>query len=101
MSRTPERSEGTAITEGKSRTPERSEGTAITEGKSRTPGTPRSLLALGAVLTVLGLAIAATSPVVGAEGSERTPTQQLAGGAVVLVGWTLLAWGIHRFGRES
>jgi hypothetical protein len=81
-----------------SRRPERSEGAATTEENSRPP---RSLLALGALLTVLGLAVAATSPVVGAEGSERTPTQQLAGGAVVLVGWALLAWGIHRFGRES
>jgi hypothetical protein len=62
---------------------------------------PRTLLAAGALLTVVGLAIAATSPVVGAEGSERTAAQQLSGGIAVLVGWALLAFGIHRFGRES
>jgi hypothetical protein len=78
-----------------SRMPERSEGAATAKGD------PRTLLGLGALLTVLGLAIAATSPIVGAEGSERTAAQQLAGGIVVLAGWALLAWGIHRFGRES
>jgi hypothetical protein len=61
----------------------------------------RRLLALGALLTVLGLGIAMTSPVAGAEGSERTQTQTLAGGMILLVGWAVLGWGIHRFGRES
>jgi hypothetical protein len=61
----------------------------------------RALLGLGASLTVVGLAIAATSPVLGTAGSSRTGAQQLAGGIVVLLGWALLAWGIHRFGRES
>jgi len=57
-------------------------------------------LAVGASMTVLGLAVGATSPVHGTEGSERAATQQLVGGLIVLVGWALLVWGIHRFGRE-
>jgi hypothetical protein len=56
---------------------------------------------MGALITVLGIAIAADSPVAGAEGSEHTGVQQVVGGAVVLLGWMLLAWGIHRFGRDS
>jgi hypothetical protein len=62
---------------------------------------PRTLLGVGAFVTVVGLAIAATSPVLGTAGSARTSVQQLAGGIIVLLGWALLAWGIHRFGRES
>jgi hypothetical protein len=61
----------------------------------------RRLLAAGALLTVIGLATAAMSPVLGTVGSERTDTQQMIGGIVVLLGWVLLGWGIHRFGRES
>ena len=49
----------------------------------------------------MGLAIASTSPILGAEGSERTQPQQVAGGLVVLAGWALLVWGLHRFGRAS
>lgn len=81
-------------------TPERPPGAAIADNGFRPPA-PRTLLALGAALTVLGLAIAATSPILGAAGSDRTPGQQLAGGVVVLIGWVFLAWGIHRFGRET
>jgi hypothetical protein len=61
----------------------------------------RTLLVVGACLTVIGLAIAATSPVLGTAESARTGAQQLAGGIVVLLGWASFAWGIHRYGRES
>ncbi len=61
----------------------------------------RRTLALGAVLTVLGLAIAAALPVASVADSERTSNAQRAGGVVALLGWATLAWGIHRFGRES
>ncbi|MDP9150417.1 MAG: hypothetical protein M3O36_10820 [Myxococcota bacterium] len=60
---------------------------------------PRRLIAGGALFTLVGLAISATSPVLGTGGSERTAAQQLAGGLVLIAGWGLLAWGIHRFGR--
>jgi hypothetical protein len=59
----------------------------------------RRLLAVGAVLTAVGIAIAGTAPVAGTEGSSRTHTQQIVGGIVVVLGWAILAWGIHRFGR--
>jgi hypothetical protein len=81
-------------------TPERADARATADSGFRPPE-PRTLLGLGGVLTVLGLVIAATTPVLGAPGSDRTPGQQLAGGVVVLVGWVFLAWGIHRFGRET
>jgi hypothetical protein len=55
---------------------------------------------MGATVTLLGCAIAATAPVVGTGDGERIHAQQGAGGFVVLVGWALLGWGIHRFGRE-
>jgi hypothetical protein len=60
---------------------------------------PRHLLAAGALSTALGIAIAGTAPVVGTDGASRTHAQQLAGGVAVVLGWALLAWGIHRFGR--
>lgn len=59
----------------------------------------RRLLTLGAVLTALGIAIAATAPVLGTPGAERTRAQEFLGGIVLVAGWALLAWGIHRFGR--
>jgi uncharacterized membrane protein YidH (DUF202 family) len=62
-------------------------------------GGARRLLAFGVILTAIGVAIAATAPVLGTEGSARTRSQQTAGGVVVLVGWAVLAWAIHRFGR--
>ena len=60
---------------------------------------PRRLLAAGAMATALGIALAATAPVLGTAGAGRTRAQEGAGGAVVVLGWALLAWGIHRFGR--
>jgi uncharacterized membrane protein YidH (DUF202 family) len=59
----------------------------------------RRLLSLGGALTALGIAIAATAPVLGTAGAERTRTQEFLGGIVLVAGWALLAWGIHRFGR--
>jgi uncharacterized membrane protein YidH (DUF202 family) len=60
---------------------------------------PRRLLAVGAGLTALGIAVAGTAPILGTSGSSRTVTQQLVGGVLVLAGWVVLALGIHRFGR--
>ena len=61
--------------------------------------TPRRILASGVVATALGIAITATAPVLGTSGAERTRPQELVGGLIVLAGWAMLAWGIHRFGR--
>ncbi len=61
----------------------------------------RRVLLAGALLTITGLAIAATSPIVGTGELERIHTQQTAGGALVVAGWALIAWGVHRIGRES
>jgi hypothetical protein len=58
------------------------------------------MLALGAVLTVVGLAIAGTAPVVGIGSDESLRTRQSAGGVLVVIGWLLLGWAIHRLGRE-
>lgn len=60
---------------------------------------PRHQLAGGALATALGIAIAGAAPVVGTDGASRTHTQQIVGGVVVVLGWALLAWGIHAFGR--
>ena len=60
---------------------------------------PRGQLAAGALATALGIAIAGASPVLGTNGSSRTHGQQIIGGVVVVLGWALLAWGIHSFGR--
>ena len=61
---------------------------------------PRLLILAGALVTVSGLAVAATAPIVGTGAAARIETQQNAGGLLVLAGWALLALGIHRFGRE-
>ncbi|HTQ45645.1 MAG TPA: hypothetical protein VMI75_22960 [Polyangiaceae bacterium] len=61
----------------------------------------RRLLSLGGALTALGIAIAATAPVLGTAGAERTRTTEFLGGIVLVAGWALLAWGIHRFGRVA
>ena len=63
--------------------------------------TTRRVLVLGAFLTALGLALAALSPVTAAVGAEGPADRRLAGGVLVLVGWTALAWAIHRFGRSA
>lgn len=63
--------------------------------------TARRLLASGALATALGIAITATAPVLGTAGAERTRPQELVGGLIVLAGWAMLAWGIHRFGRSE
>lgn len=60
---------------------------------------PRRLLAAGAVATALGIALAGAAPIVGTDGASRTHMQQIVGGVVVVLGWALLAWGIHGFGR--
>jgi hypothetical protein len=49
---------------------------------------PRRLLVAGAVVVAVGLALV---------GSAHPD----AGGTVLVAGWVTLAWGIHRFGRQS
>jgi hypothetical protein len=61
---------------------------------------PRLLILAGALVTVSGLAVAATAPILGAGPAGRVETQQGAGGFLVLAGWALFGLGIHRFGRE-
>jgi hypothetical protein len=61
----------------------------------------RQWLAAGASMTVLGIAITGTAPILGTEGSTRTPGQQIVGGVLVVLGWALLAFAIHRFGRAA
>jgi hypothetical protein len=61
----------------------------------------RRLVLVGAVVTLLGAAVAATAPVVGTSAAERIREQQTVGGLFVVAGWVLLAWGIHRLGGES
>jgi hypothetical protein len=60
----------------------------------------RRLLGAGAAATVLGIAIAATAPVLGTGADDRARAQQGVGGVTLLLGWAVLGWGIHRFGRE-
>ncbi len=62
---------------------------------------PRRLLAVGGILTILGIAIAGTAPILGTGPAEQTYVQQTFGGVILLVGWAVLGWGIHRFGRSS
>ena len=61
---------------------------------------PRRLILAGALVTVSGLAVAATAPIAGIGAAARIDAQQGAGGVLVLAGWALLGLGIHRFGRE-
>jgi hypothetical protein len=62
--------------------------------------TPRRLVVAGAVATVVGIAVAGTAPVLGTGSEARAQMQQTLGGVATLAGWALLAWGIHRLGRE-
>jgi hypothetical protein len=62
---------------------------------------PRGWMALGAALTIAGLAVAGTAPVSGTAPATRVEAQQTAGGVAVVAGWVLLAWGTHRFGRDD
>jgi hypothetical protein len=54
----------------------------------------------GALTTALGLAVAATAPIFGTAPIDRIERQQTAGGLVIVLGWVILAWGIHRYGRS-
>jgi hypothetical protein len=59
------------------------------------------MVGVGAVFTAVGLGVAGTAHVGPAAATDAAHAQQLVGGVIVLAGWALLAWGIHRFGRES
>jgi hypothetical protein len=61
----------------------------------------RLWIALGAAATALGIFLAGATPIGRSSASERSAPQRGAGGVLVLVGWGLLAWGIHRFGRAA
>ncbi|MGA7121893.1 MAG: hypothetical protein WBY94_17425 [Polyangiaceae bacterium] len=62
---------------------------------------PRRWMAIGAVCTVVGLAVAATAQGGAAGNSDGARSQQQCGGLIVLAGWSLLGWSIHRFGRAG
>ena len=62
---------------------------------------PRRVILAGALATVAGLAVSGTAPIAGIGAVGRIEAQQTFGGVLVLLGWGLLAWGIHRFGRAS
>jgi hypothetical protein len=59
------------------------------------------LLLGGALLTVVGLTLAGTAPILGTQGALRTRSQQHIGGAFVVVGWVVLGASIHAIGRAS
>jgi hypothetical protein len=60
----------------------------VTKAEASLEQRARRLLAAGSVVTAAGIAIAGTV--------ERT-----AGGVTVVVGWALLVYGIHAFGRAA
>jgi hypothetical protein len=62
---------------------------------------PRWSILAGALITAVGLAVAATAPVVGTAPVSRVQSQQELGGVILLVGWAVLAWAIHRLGRTG
>ncbi|MDB4996845.1 MAG: hypothetical protein JWM74_4277 [Myxococcaceae bacterium] len=66
---------------------DKTKGHEMPEGRSLEQRA-RRLLVVGSVVTTLGIAIAGTV--------ERT-----AGGIVVVVGWALVIYGIHAFGRAG
>ena len=49
--------------------------------------TPRRLVFGGAVVTLVGAAIAATAPVIGTTATDRIHAQQTVGGLAVIAGW--------------
>jgi hypothetical protein len=57
-------------------------------------------MTVGAALTVLGIAVAGTAPIAGTATAGWVKYQPPVGGVMVVVGWVVLAWGIHRFGRH-
>jgi hypothetical protein len=61
--------------------------------------TARGSVGLGATLTILGIALAATSPVESTAFATGAGSRSTVGGVVTLLGWALLAWGIHALGR--
>jgi hypothetical protein len=63
-------------------------------------GGQAGLIVAGALTTAVGLVVAATAPIFGTAPLDRIQRQQTSGGLVVLLGWAVLAWGIHRFGRS-
>jgi hypothetical protein len=63
-------------------------------------GGSAGVIVAGALTTAVGLVVAATAPIFGTAPLDRIQHQQASGGLVVLVGWAVLAWGIHRFGRS-
>jgi hypothetical protein len=71
------------------------------DDETREMGLPKRLILLGSAFTAVGLAVAGTAPVIGTALPDRVQAQQSVGGVVLLLGWALLAFGIHRFGRES
>lgn len=64
-------------------------------------GTARQGLAIGAGLTAVGLLVAATAPVMGADAGAGARARELIAGLFVVGGWLILAWAIHRLGREG
>jgi hypothetical protein len=60
---------------------------------------PRLAVLAGALVTAAGLVVAAMAPVVGTAPVTRVQAQQVVGGGIILVGWAILAWSIHRLGR--
>jgi len=61
---------------------------------------PARVIVAGALTTALGLCVAATAPIFATAPLGRIQRQQTAGGVLLLLGWAILAWGIHRYGRE-
>ncbi len=61
----------------------------------------KRLVLVGAIATAVGLAIAGTAPIAGVSTVDRAQAQQSVGGVLLLLGWGLLAFGIHRLGRDS
>jgi len=63
-------------------------------------GSPRRWLAIGGAATAFGLAVLATAPLTIGEPAAGARAREIVGGLSVVTGWLVLAWAIHRFGRE-